>query len=124
LITTQVADLAASGRDETSYFGEIGVDVAEGTDEAANLGAEWLDWAKGWNQRVEFLAATLPSAPTASAPAELVSAHRALATAIHQLRLVAMTGTGSEVPPRAERTRLFDAADSSIEAARINLSGM
>lgn len=124
VLTMSISDLAMSGRDETSYFGEIGVDVANGSDAAAALTIDWNEWAKGWNHRVEYLAASLPAAPSANAEPELATAHKALATAIHQLRLVAMSDTGAAVPSRTQRTRWFDAADAEVEKARINLSGL
>jgi hypothetical protein len=113
-----VTDLTNSGRDESGYFGEIGVDVEEMSPEAASLRADWDEWARGWSKRVEYVAASLPVRTAADAPTELVEAHRELATAIHQLRLVAMTDSPTGVPPRAERQRYFDAAEGAVETAR------
>jgi hypothetical protein len=117
-----VTDLINSGRDETGYFGEIGVDVEEMSDGAASLRADWEDWARGWSQRVETVAASLPVRTASDARNELVEAHRQLATAIHQLRLVAMTESATGVPPRVERQRYFDAAQRAVDSARSLLS--
>ncbi len=117
-----VTDLINSGRDETGYFGEIGVDVEEMSDGAASLRSDWEDWARGWSQRVETVAASLPVRTAGDAPNELVEAHRQLATAIHQLRLVAMTESATGVPSRVERQRYFDAAQRAVDSARSLLS--
>jgi hypothetical protein len=117
-----VTDLINSGRDETGYFGEIGVDVEEMSNQAASLRSDWEEWARGWSQRVETVAASLPVRTAADAQTELVEAHRQLSTAIHQLRLVAMTDSATGVPPRAERQRYFDAAQRAVGSARSLLS--
>ena len=117
-----VTDLINSGRGETGYFGEIGVDVEEMSREAESLREDWEEWARGWSKRVEYVAAALPVRTAPDAPTELVEAHRQLATAIHQLRLIAMADSVSGVPSRAERQRLFDAAEGAVQSARELLS--
>ncbi len=117
-----LTDLIESGRGETGYFGEIGVDVEEMSREADSLREDWEEWARGWSSRVEYVAAALPVRTAADAPTELVEAHRELATAIHQLRLIAMADSVSGVPSRAERQRLFDAAEGAVQSARGLLS--
>jgi len=119
-----LTDLINSGRGETSYFGEIGVDVEEMSREADSLREDWEEWARGWSSRVEYVAAALPVRTAADAPTELVEAHRELATAIHQLRLIAMADSVSGVPSRAERQRLFDAAEGAVQSARGLLSAL
>jgi hypothetical protein len=119
-----VTDLINSGRGETGYFGEIGVDVEEMSREAESLREDWEEWARGWSKRVEYVAAALPVRTAPDAPTELVEAHRQLATAIHQLRLLAMADSASGVPSRAERQRYFDSADSAVESARSLLSDL
>jgi hypothetical protein len=121
-LVERLTDLIISGRGETGYFGEIGVDVEEMSREAASLREDWEEWARGWSKRVEYAAAALPVQTAPDAPTELVEAHRELATAIHQLRLLAMADSASGVPTRAERQRLFDAADRAVQSARGLLS--
>lgn len=123
-IAFNVTGLVYSGKDEAGYFGEIGVDVAAGSDQAAALREDWLEWAKGWNRRVEIMAATIPPAPDSGAPEDLMQAHRALATAVYQLRLVAMSDDPTGVPSRAERNRLFDSAEEAVTAARTYLTNL
>ena len=123
-LVESVTDLIISGRGETSYFGEVGVDVEEMSREAESLREDWEEWARGWSKRVEFVAASLPVSTAADAPTELVEAHRELATSVHQLRLVAEADSASGVPSRAERQRLFDAAERAVQNARGLLSDL
>ena len=116
-----VTYLINSGRGETGYFGYIGVDVEEMSREAESLREDWEEWARGWSKRVEFVAAALPVRTAPDAPTELVEAHRQLATAIHQLRLLAMADSASGVPSRAERQRFFDSADSAVAVSYTHL---
>jgi hypothetical protein len=64
------------------------------------------------------VAAALPVGTAPDAPTELVDAHRQLATAVHQLRLLAMADSAAGVPSRAERQRYFDSAEGAVESAR------
>jgi hypothetical protein len=123
-LSDQVADLITAGREETAGFGEIGVDVPEPSEEAAQLRSDWADWSRDWDRRVNALATVLPPSPAAGASSELVLAHQGLANVVHALRLLPTTTSDVGIPSPRERQERFDAADSTLQQARERLMGI
>lgn len=114
--------LAAAGRREMLAFGEIYVDVAEGSREERTLTAAWHEFAREWDGRVTRACADAPGQPGFDGEMNVVMAWQSLGQAAHQLRVATVSPAEWSVPDEAWRQQSLAQAEGRIAEARAHLA--
>jgi hypothetical protein len=113
--------LADEGRREMLEFGEMYVDVAEGSREERALAAAWNGFAREWDARVTRACAAAPGQPAFDGEMNVVMAWQALGQAAHQLRIATVSPAEWSVPDKAWREQSLAQAEGRIAEARSHL---
>lgn len=113
-----IETMVEGGRTAMDRYGEIDVDVAEGTQEERDLVARFQNFAKDWDARVRGLGADAPRQPTPDGEPNLLFAYQALEEAVAQLALATTSEGDAPVPMKWWRTQCLDAATAHLDAAR------
>jgi hypothetical protein len=113
--------LAAEGRREMMQFGEMYVDVAEGSREERALEAAWNAFARGWDGRVSGACRQAPGQPGLGGELNVVLAWQSLGQAAHQLRIATVSPAEWSVPDKAWRQQSLAQAEANLAEARSHL---
>ncbi len=114
--------LLASGRREMLAFGEVYVDVPEGSPEEAQLVDDWLAFARRWDERVTKACGQAPARPALDDDLRVVMAHQLLGDACHQLHVATVSAGEASVPMKHWRSSSLDQAAARIAEARAQLA--
>jgi len=113
-----IETMVEGGRPAFDRFGEVHVDVAEGSQDERDLVARFQNFAKDWDGRVRGLGAQAPRRPSADGEPNLLFAYQALEEAVAQLALATTSEGDAAVPMKWWRTQCLDAATAHLDAAR------
>jgi hypothetical protein len=113
--------LAAAGRREMLEFGEVYVDVAEGSREERALTAAWNAFAREWDGRVSGACSQAPGQPGLGGEMNVVLAWQSLGQAAHQLRIATVSPAEWSVPDKAWRQQSLAQAEANVAEARAHL---
>lgn len=109
---------------ELLAFGEVHVDVAEGSAQERTLVDDWLRFARRFDGELDDVARLAPPAPGLGDAEPVVTSHRLLGEALGQLRLASQSRSDAAVPDKAWRreglanaARLLSEARARIAAA-------
>ncbi len=116
-----LAPLLASGRSEMLRYGEIYVDVLEGSQAETELVDDWLTFARRWDTRVGKACAQTPPRPALDDDLHVVMAHQLLGDACHQLRVATVSAGDASIPTKDWRSSSLDQAVERIAEARAQL---